>query len=182
MKGASSCYIAPLNNDILPLWCPGLLPQTFLILEILTAVPSGCLLTANSSLLPGSALQTPFPAPRPPLQQEIQGSSWDAQGYGTDHVRTSYPALPSTDHPLWRLPWIPRRSLSVPADICTIGGFFRVWGPPFTFSTPLLPSFDSSFLFSFFPYTQLPGHFSCPFRCPEFSACVQQVLCELFHL
>lgn len=38
------------------------------------------------------------------------------------------------------------------------------------------------FFFSFFPDIQLPGHFSCSFRCPEFSACVQQVLCELFHL
>lgn len=124
MKGGSSCYIVPLNNDILLLWCPGLLPQTFLILEILTAAPSGCLFTANSSLFPESALQTHFPAPRPPLQQEIQGSSWETQGCGTDHVRSSYLALPSTDHPLWCPPWIPERSLSVPADISTIWGVF----------------------------------------------------------
>ena len=149
MKGGSSCLTVPLNNDILLLRCPGLLPQTFLILQILTAVPSGCLFTANSSLFPGSALQTHFPGPRPPLQQAIQGSSWDTQGCSIDHARSSHLALPSTDHPLWHPPWIPQKSFSVPADISTIGGVFQVWGPPFTFSTPLLSLLDSSFFLSF---------------------------------
>lgn len=121
-------------------------------MEFLTPDPSGCLFTANSSLFPGSALQTHFPGPRPPLQQAIQGSSWDAQDCGIDHVRSSYLALPSTDHPLRRPPWVPQKSLSVPTDISTIGVFFQVWGPPFTFSTPLLSLFDSSFLFFFLSF------------------------------
>lgn len=177
-----SCLIVPLSNDILLLRCPGLLPQTFLILEILTAVPSGCLFTANSSLFPGSALQTHFPGPRPPLQQAIQGSSWDAQGRGIDQVRSSYLSLPSTDHPLRRPPGVPQKSLSVPAEFPPLGGFSKCGDLPSP-SAPLCSLYWIPLLFfSFSPSTQLPGHFSCPFRCPEFSACVQQVLCELFHL
>ena len=148
MKGGSSCLIVPLNNDILLLRCPGLLPQRFLILQILTAVPSGCLFTANSSLFPGSALQTCFPGPRPPLQQAIQGSSWDAQGCSIDHARSSYLALPSTDHPLWRPPWIPPKSLSVPADISTIGGGFPNVGTSLHLQHP--SALFIGFLFSFF--------------------------------
>ena len=38
---------------------PGLLQRTFPVGELLPAVPSGYLFTADSSPLPGSALQTP---------------------------------------------------------------------------------------------------------------------------
>ena len=47
-----------LNNDALLLWCPGIFPQTFLVGELLTPVPSGCLFTDNSCPLPGSTFQT----------------------------------------------------------------------------------------------------------------------------
>ena len=120
-----------------------------------------------------------FSACSPPPQQETQDSGWGAQGCGTDQVCSSYFVLPSTDCLLYS-PFIPWRSLSVPADFPTVRGFFPEWGPllefsflpglPFPFFIPLL--FLSSYLVT-------RGFFSsCPFSCPKFSTNVQQVLCK----
>ena len=114
---------AQFNSGALLLWCPGLLPQTFPAVELLTPVPSGCLFIANSCPLPGSMLQNPLSRPSPPLQQETHDSGQGVQDCGTDHVCSSYFVLPSTDH-LLRSLLMPRRSLSVSADIRTVRGFF----------------------------------------------------------
>ena len=149
----------PLNNDALPLWCPRLLPQTFLIAELLTPVPSGCLFTASSCPLPGSTLQTHFPALSPPLHQETHDAGWGVQGCGTGHVHSSYSVLPSTDH-LLRSPPIPWRSLSVPADFPPVRGFSECgdlpspsaphqgcWSlPDSSFLSFILPSGEGTFL------------------------------------
>ena len=63
--GCAPC--TPLNKDALLLWCPWLFLQTFPFVELLTPVPSGCLFTANSCPLPGSALQTPLSSTQPPF-------------------------------------------------------------------------------------------------------------------
>ena len=51
---------SPLISDALLLWCPGHFLQTFLVVELFALIPSGCLFTANSCSLSGSALQTPL--------------------------------------------------------------------------------------------------------------------------
>ena len=53
--GSTPCM--PLDSDTL-LWCLRLFPQTFLIVVPLAPVSSGCLFTAKSCTLPGSALET----------------------------------------------------------------------------------------------------------------------------
>lgn len=42
-------------------------PQTFPVVEFLTLIPSGCLFTASSCPLTGSALQTLHSSTQPPL-------------------------------------------------------------------------------------------------------------------
>ena len=64
-KGSTLCV--PLNNDTLLLWYLRLFPQTFLVVKLLTPVPSGCLFTANSCPLPGFALQTPLSSSQLPF-------------------------------------------------------------------------------------------------------------------
>ena len=76
--GPAPC--TPLNNDALLLLCPGLFLQTFPVVELLIPVPSGCLFTAKSCPLPGSALQTPFSSTPAAPQQETHDSGWDSQG------------------------------------------------------------------------------------------------------
>ena len=56
----------PLNNGALFLRWSGLLLQTFLVVELLSPIPSVCLFTANSCPLPGSTLQAPLSSTQPP--------------------------------------------------------------------------------------------------------------------
>ena len=71
-----STLCMPLSNDVFLLWCPGLFPQTFLVVELLTLFPQAVFQqpTAVPSLGPCSKLH--LPAPRAPAQQETQDSGW----------------------------------------------------------------------------------------------------------
>lgn len=53
------------TDDTLHLWWCELLAQTFLVVELFSPFPSGCLFTANSCLLPGLLSKSHFPAPIP---------------------------------------------------------------------------------------------------------------------
>ena len=84
----SSAPSTPLNNDALFLWCPGLFPQSFPVVELLTPVPSGCLFTANWSPLPGSTLQTPLSSTQPPFTTgNLQLSQECSELWGTPYVQ-----------------------------------------------------------------------------------------------
>ena len=67
--GEGWCKVAPPlhthTNDTLHLWWCELLAQTFLVVELFSPFPSGCLFTANSCLLPGLLSKSHFPAPIP---------------------------------------------------------------------------------------------------------------------
>ena len=56
-----------LNNGALILWQSGFPPQAFPVADFLTPIPSGCLLTANSSTLPSLLSKPHVPAPSPHL-------------------------------------------------------------------------------------------------------------------
>ena len=63
-------------------------PQAFLVVECLIPIPQGCLFSANSRALPGSALQIPCsststPCPNPALCAPVNTSDWGVQGRGT---------------------------------------------------------------------------------------------------
>ena len=93
-----------------------------------------------------------FPAPSPPCN-ETHYSGWGGQGWGMDHVHSSYPVLPSTDHPLCS-PSIPRISLSVSAYFPTMGvGIFLIGKISSHLQLPAReagPFFDSCFPFFLF--------------------------------
>ena len=64
VRGEGGCNGGPapctsFNNGASFLWHSEFPPQEFPVADFLTPVPSGCLLTANNSPLPGSVLQTP---------------------------------------------------------------------------------------------------------------------------
>ena len=52
------CNCTALRINTLFLWRPRLFPQTFLLVELLTPVPSGTVPSGNSCSLPGSVLPT----------------------------------------------------------------------------------------------------------------------------
>ena len=78
----------------------------------------------------------------------INSSRWIYSSSYISNDLKVYPALPSADHPLWHPPWIPQRSLSVPADISTIGGVFLSVGTSLYLQHSSAPFFW--FLLSFF--------------------------------
>ena len=175
---------APLNNDALLLWCPRLPLQTFVVVELLTPVPSGCLCTANSCPLPGSMFQTPLYSTQPPSTTgdtqlrlgcvRLRHRPWAqfslcpafrrlSAVFSFDPLKVSF--CPS---------WFPH---------CEGGFLSGETSPHLQLPARVAgPFFDSSFLFSFFRPTWLWGDFSCPFRCLKSSTNVQQVLWKLFHL
>ena len=59
--------------------------------------PFGCLLTANRSPLPGSALQTPHLRTEPLCAMVDTLSGLGEQGWGQDHLRRSHSVLPASD-------------------------------------------------------------------------------------
>ena len=62
-----------------------------------SALPSpGCHLTTNSSLLPGSAVQTHIPAPSPHVHPWPHISDWGNAGLCMDHLCRSHSVLPAT--------------------------------------------------------------------------------------
>lgn len=71
------------STSVLLLWCPGLLLQTFLAVELLISVLSGCLFTAGNCTpwicVLNPAFQHPAPLPLPrhpsPLQQQETNDS-----------------------------------------------------------------------------------------------------------
>ena len=64
-SNGSPAFYTPLNNCISPPWWPGLPLQTFLAVEPFPPASSGCLLTTNRYLLPGSTIQTPLSSTQP---------------------------------------------------------------------------------------------------------------------
>lgn len=110
----------PHNNDLL-LWCPGLFLLTFLVVELIIPVLSGCLSTVNSCPFPWSTSKLHFPAPSLPQQQGMHDSGWVVQGCGTDQACSSVFALLSTDHPL-HSPSILQKAFSVPAHFPIVAG------------------------------------------------------------
>ena len=110
------CLCLSLSNGALLLWRSGLPPQAFLVVELLNPVPTGCLLTANSSPLPRSALQTPRSSTQPLCAPTDTHLGLGHQGCGTDHLCRSQSVLPATD---WLLhsPLSPQSSPSVLADL-----------------------------------------------------------------
>ena len=117
--GPAPCM--PLNNDALLVQCPGILLLTFLVVELPTPVPSGCLFTTNSCFLPGSVLQIPLSSTQHPSTTD--DSDWDVQSCGADHACSSYFVLSSISHPLCS-PLIDSRSLSIPVDFSIVREFF----------------------------------------------------------
>lgn len=125
--------------------------------------PSGCLLRANCSPLPGPALQTPhFSTPSPCLQQ---GHPLRL-GVGMAGVSTPCTGLTlSCCHTL-------AATFSSPDVESTL--LFLL---PSGLQVPSLP-LSSSFSFFFFDLPGSAGILLCPFTCPRSSASFLQRLCE----
>ena len=87
-----------LNNEPKLLWWSRLPPQAFLVAELLTPVPSGCLLIGNSSPLTGSALQSPCSGTRSPSTPVDTHLRLGHAGLGTDHLCRSHSFMPDADH------------------------------------------------------------------------------------
>ena len=119
MTGVQTCALPILlNQGASLLWCSRLPPRAFRVEKHHTTIPSGCVLIANSSPLPRSALQTPHSSTQPPCTPV---DSHLRAGLGLTGLCRSHFVLPATD---WLLgsPPRPRGSPFVPADLPTSEG------------------------------------------------------------
>ena len=176
---------ASLNSAALLLWWFRLPPQaSHLQSSFLPPVSSGCLLTANHSPLPGSALQTPYSTTQPlsAVEDTLSGCVGRA-GVSTlctgltlsstlvavfsSHRERGSPFVPA------ELP--PGRGFPGCRDLCCLQiptGF--CWSHPPSFPHPFPPSLSCP--------TWLSSTPSCPFRCPSSSARVPQGSVRIFAL
>ena len=124
------------TTGALLLWRSRFPSRAFPVEDFLTPIPSGCpLLTANSSSLPGSVLQTPHSSTQSLSAPGTHFSGWDTQGCGSDTLFRSHSVLPAT---VWLLhsPQNPRRSPSVPADLLSVRRLPQMREPLLSFSSP----------------------------------------------
>ena len=147
------CNCTALSINTLFLWCSRLFPQTFLLVELLTPVPSGTVPPGNSCSLPGSVLPTSLFSNQSTSTTGDLG--WDVQGCSTDNVFNFYFVLPSEDHQLCYL-LLSWKSFPVPAAFPTIRvllcwAFLFVWVRELSSSSAPCrvagPFSDSSFLY-----------------------------------
>lgn len=169
----------PLSDDVFLLWCPGLFPQTFLVVELLTLFPQAVFQqpAAVPSLGPCSKLH--LPAPRAPAQQETQDSGWGSTELrhrprarfllcpALQRLSTVFPFDPlkvsycASRHPHYKLFWIFFFPLMVgippPLQLFTriAGFFFR-----FLFSSFLHPSGGKGIFLTLSAIQSLPRVFS----------------------